>query len=611
MTKPFNKILFILLILQNILFPITATDDTRLKVLYAMKAGRDAYDTYDKYSNSKSSSGGSGSNSFTVKVGYSNSSQGSETISNSVTAQGSTIQAGGDVSVKAVGNPNADKGDINVTGSGISGQNVTLDATRDINLASAENSHSSNTRTSSNHFSAGITYQGGTAVGLYAEGAKGRGRENEANVTHTETTITAADTLNIKSGQDTNLKGAIAKGDTINAHIGRNLNIESQQDTAAYTSRQENISGSVQISYGGDSGASASYMYAKTNADHKSVKEQSGLFAGTGGYNINTGNNTDLKGAVIASDATPDKNTLTSKTITFSDINNKSEYSASSLGISGGASYSGGGGGNSGNNAGNKGGNGAGDSSGSGSLPLSLGIPSSDSASGTTRSAVAAGAINTSSDTASLSRDTKTANGAVSNVFNKQEVADNQEASRLISEQAFKLVGDLAKIRTKPYTDAQRRYETAEKEAEAANESGDSEQLARAEAAMQAAQADMAANQEAYDTWKDGSLAKIALHAAVGGLASAIGKGDIASGALGAAANEAAIPYMAQALQNAGLDEKSEEYKSLLKIGSTIAGSAIGAATSGNGNGAMTGGATALSGTTNNFLKHKFFRDTP
>ena len=39
----------------------------------------------------------------------------------------------------------------------------------------------------------------------------------------------------------------------------------------------------------------------KPNANYASVNEQSGIFAGDDGYQINVKNNTDLKGAIITS----------------------------------------------------------------------------------------------------------------------------------------------------------------------------------------------------------------------------------------------------------------------------------------------------------------------
>ena len=44
---------------------------------------------------------------------------------------------------------------------------------------------------------------------------------------------------------------------------------------------------------------SASYSKSKVNADYASVNEQSGIFSGEDGYQINIKGHTDLKGGLI------------------------------------------------------------------------------------------------------------------------------------------------------------------------------------------------------------------------------------------------------------------------------------------------------------------------
>ena len=69
--------------------------------------------------------------------------------------------------------------------------------------------------------------------------------------------------------------------------------------------------------------------------------EQSGIKAGDEGFQVTVNGNTDLKGAVIASSAqavADGKNSLTTGTLTTSDLHNKAEFNASSVGIGGGYS---------------------------------------------------------------------------------------------------------------------------------------------------------------------------------------------------------------------------------------------------------------------------------
>ncbi|MCV1689049.1 hemagglutinin, partial [Escherichia coli] len=57
----------------------------------------------------------------------------------------------------------------------------------------------------------------------------------------------------------------------------------------------------------------------KMKSRFDSVAEQTGMFAGDGGFDITVGRHTQLDGAVIASTATADKNHLDTGTLGFSD----------------------------------------------------------------------------------------------------------------------------------------------------------------------------------------------------------------------------------------------------------------------------------------------------
>ncbi|KFD00402.1 putative heme utilization/adhesion exoprotein [Rahnella aquatilis CIP 78.65 = ATCC 33071] len=57
--------------------------------------------------------------------------------------------------------------------------------------------------------------------------------------------------------------------------------------------------------------------------NNDSVTEQSGIFAGDGGFDITAGGHTQLDGAVIASTGPADKNSLDTGTLGFSDTGNK------------------------------------------------------------------------------------------------------------------------------------------------------------------------------------------------------------------------------------------------------------------------------------------------
>ncbi|WP_181322029.1 hemagglutinin repeat-containing protein, partial [Trinickia symbiotica] len=46
-------------------------------------------------------------------------------------------------------------------------------------------------------------------------------------MTNRDTEITASNTLSLTSGRDTNLRGAEVSGNTVDANVGRDLNIQS------------------------------------------------------------------------------------------------------------------------------------------------------------------------------------------------------------------------------------------------------------------------------------------------------------------------------------------------------------------------------------------------
>jgi filamentous hemagglutinin len=267
----------------------------------------------------------------------------------------SDVVAGGNVNIVATG-AGADS-DINVVGSRIEGGgDVSLKADGEINLLSAQNTAHQQSANSNSGWSAGIGFGFGESNGFTFELAAnvGRGNSDGDDVTHTNTSIKSGHTLNLESGGDTNIKGAVATGETVKVKVGGDLNVESQQDTSTYTSKQmsANVGLSVCIPpfcYGTSSvsgGIAAQHM----QSEYASVSEQSGIKAGDGGFQVEVKGNTDLVGAVIASTdkAVADgKNTLSTGTLTSSDIKNKAEYDASSINLSGGYGFDAGKGGTS------------------------------------------------------------------------------------------------------------------------------------------------------------------------------------------------------------------------------------------------------------------------
>ncbi|WAG08729.1 hemagglutinin repeat-containing protein [Aeromonas jandaei] len=253
----------------------------------------------------------------------------------------SELNAGGDVTVLARGDAANNAGDLVMIGSSIKGHNVTLGAARDLVLQSAVNSSDTRGSNSSSGWNAGISFgftQGSAGISIFANMNAAKGKENGDSDRYTETSITASDTLTLKSGRDATLLGAQVSGDKVTADIGRNLTLTSQQDNDHYQSKQSSIAAGGSFTFGSMTGSG--YINAsrqKINSDFESVVEQTGVFAGKQGFDIRVGEHTQLNGAVLAGSADESKNRLSTGTLGWSDLVNRADYKveSQSVGISG------------------------------------------------------------------------------------------------------------------------------------------------------------------------------------------------------------------------------------------------------------------------------------
>lgn len=516
------------------------TGNSRLAALNLAAAGYAAKDAYGLYQHNPGAKAASGSTNgmgspqneaVNLKLGIAASSASSKTVVEQTTQHGSTIKSGGDVNVIST------EGDLTVTGSTISGKNVTLDSARDLILQSAEETMSQHSTSQSGSAGVGILI-GQSGFGFYVEGSAARGKADGDDVSHAETLVNASDTLTLRSARDTTLQGAQVAGETVKARIGGDLKLISEQDTSVYKNKDQSASGQVVIGYG--SSASASYNQSKIDSDYASVTQQTGIQAGSGGYDIDVKGGTTLTGAAIASTADASKNRLSTDSLTITDIKNKAEYEASSIGVSASSSWS---------------------SSAVGtamSMAPALLTPQGDDASTTTRSGISQGTIDIrngdTSAVANLDRElTELQQTGLKPIFDEQEVRENMEAGQLAGQVAFRAAGDIARAVTKEYDQAQWQKQGAEAALAILNDpNATADQRASVTATpeqLQAAiaQADlvMIANQDKYDLWKDGGTGKTILHAVAGALAASLGGGDALGGAMGAGAAELGRPLTA------------------------------------------------------------------
>ncbi|WP_145546457.1 hemagglutinin repeat-containing protein [Yersinia intermedia] len=342
---------------------------------------------------------------------------------------GSTLTAGNNLTINATGKgSSANNGDILIAGSQLkAGGDTTLDAARDLLLLGAANTQKTDGSNNSSGGNIGVSLGVGSSGGglsIFANANKSQGKEHGDGTFWSETQVDTGGTLSLHSGRDTSLIGAQASGESVKADVGRDLLLQSQQDSDNYDSKQTSISGGISVAViGGGGSANLSMSKDKLHSNYDSVQEQTGIFAGKGGFDVKVGEHTQLDGAVIASTADKSKNSLDTGTLGFSNIENKADFKAEHQGgsLSTGGPV------------------GSDLLSNLGSVVLS-GLGNDGHADGTTQSAVSDGTI-TIRDTDKqqqnvddLSRDTDNANGSIGPIFDKEKEQNRLKEAQLIGE---------------------------------------------------------------------------------------------------------------------------------------------------------------------------------
>ncbi|HFP9761973.1 TPA: hemagglutinin repeat-containing protein [Escherichia coli] len=515
-------------------------------------------------------------NTVGISLSYGSQSSKSEQQSEQTVAKGSTLTAGNNLSIQATGSGvKGVDGDLTIQGSQIkAGNNILLQANRDVNLVSAENTSKLEGKNTSSGGSVGVGVgvgSGGWGISVSASANQGKGSEKGNGTTHTETTVDAGKQLAIISGRDTTLTGAQAGGETVKVDAGRHLTLTSEQDSDRYDSKQQNASAGGSFTFGSMSGsASVNLSRDKMHSNYDSVQEQTGIFAGRGGFDVTTGQHTQLNGAVIASTATADKNRLDTGTLGFSDLENRADFKTEhqSAGLSTGGSVAGNFLGNMANN-------------------LLVGANHEGHADSTTQSAVSAGNItirdtkSQKQDVADLNRDAAHANQTLSPIFDREKEQQRLQQAQLIGEIGNQ-VADIAR------TEGQIAGEKAKRDPAILNQAREELEAAgkpftEQDVAQRAYNNGMAAS--GFGTGGKYQQAIQAATAAVQGLA---------GGNLSAALAGGAAPYLAEVVKTMTTDPVTGEVNKAANVAAhAVVNAALAVA---QGNNALAGAAGAATG---------------
>ena len=491
---------------------------------------------------------------------------------------------------------------INITGSDVIGKGGThLYADGGINIQAAKNTHSEHSRNSNKGWNAGVSlnFGSGISLGITAGGNKGKGYTDAEQTTYRHSHVGGAGSPTvIVSGGDTNIKGAQVTGKGITVRAA-NLNIESLQDTADYHSRQQNIKGQVTVGYGAS--ASGDYSKSKINAEHRSVSEQSGLFAGDDGFDVQVGGHTQLTGGIITASQSAEeqgKNRFQSGSISQTDLHNISKYDGSSIGFGTTVAVSG---------------KALGQEQQIGNVQLNdvarqkpSGFSSgygrdSDHQESTTKSGIGTRNIILTDEAGQIAKtgygtdkaiqlaytdirteDARTQSGSLKNRFDASEVQNELDLQRDVS-QKFAPVAAQTVAWTADKLGNIQNYERVQiakaNLQEQLKDAQNPEQIAQLQQQLALADQYLSDHQTEYNTWKEGGLGRAALHAGVGALLT----GD-AQGAVGAGTSSLAAPYLNQVGDKFGGAGKL--------LTDTLGGAAIGVLTGGS-TGAAVAGANA------------------
>ena len=204
-------------------------------------------------------------------------------------------------------------------------------------------------------------------------------------------------------------------------------------------------------------------------------------------------------------------------------------------------------------------------------------IPVSDEAQSTTKSAIS-NAILVEVDRkplTAINRDTEHALNSIKPIFDKADVKERMEYVNAVSDEGFKLIGDIAMKQVQKY------------EEKVSNTSDEALKKRY---------------QKEADKWKDGGIYKIALHGGFGAVVSNMAGGSSLDGFATASANEIMVGAISKELAkhpNSTVDANGKyvDNSDVYKIASAILGNTVSRSSLGTG--------ISLSATQNNYLTHE------
>ena len=414
-------------------------------------------------------------------------------------AKGSTVVSDGHIRVTTK------KDDLRIEGSDVQGKDITLDSANSIYVKGKETTSKMTQSMKQKQGSLGISYDvlqhRFSDISVNASGSKGNIAGTD--IVHDPSNITARNTLGVNTKQDVHIKDGVLKGEAIQANIGGNLEIHSVQDTHDYTDHTSSGGMGLSLSKKGTfNSLQGSLQRTDIDSKYTSVIHQSGLYAGSTGFNISVGNSTTLEGALLSSRT--DTNTLKTKYLVMKDMENRAKYSVTGHTYLGKISNR--------INIGNKANNKIDFQYTGIHLP-----PISDGISNRTKTIIAKGSIVSEEINVSLKNENSNIEDNIyplPQIFEKKKVIEKSDYIGSISSKIFTLIGDMAYKKQKNLL--QKKVE--------AEKSGNNSLANKLESN--------------YHKWGDGGLYKVIAHGIASGFLSSLSGYNMLQGGFYGSINE-------------------------------------------------------------------------
>ena len=267
-----------------------------------------------------------------ISIGYGSQKQTQTSESRSISHQKSTVSTG-TFNVKAR--------DEKLTFEGVdaNAKLMALSGKKGIDIKGVKDEEHQHTKNKSAGGSVGVFVgTNGNSYGIGIEGSvnAAKGKSNSDSERWQNSHLQADKLITNSEAGNLSLDAANLKAKRWEADI-QNLTVTSRQDTEKYESKQTSASASGSVAQGSGGGASVSASYNKAKVDYAQVNEQAGISVGEDGMDAHIHNHTQLNGAIIESDTDESKNHFKTKSLTHTDIENRSEIKTESASMSAGS----------------------------------------------------------------------------------------------------------------------------------------------------------------------------------------------------------------------------------------------------------------------------------